>query len=380
MKSQGLLLAVASTLFLTLSWAQTTSAPTAATTSQSELESLLSVGLSFVRSVVSASPTTVTTTISPSSTSSSSTSSRSTSSTSSSTSSRSTSSSARLSSHTSSSSTSRSTGSSSSTSTTPSAAAASANPNDKGGSSDKNLAIILGTVLGSLALLSLIIFFCCLRRHRKRHPHDHIGYNHMEKNASSSRHSLAGNRNSTGALVTNSRSRSLSQTRSIDHDYSNIPAVPPPHRLSQNDSMPYGAVPMSEREFRQDPFHDHNAFTPGRYYDRNTPPAHRTPPVPNRSPQRQSDYFPPYDAPRSSQDTSPHSSFGSAKTLGETNHASGALGPSPPLQTQQKHRSLPRSSLANEFNFGFDGQEGKGGYGQDVPREFRRKSLPSQRY
>jgi hypothetical protein len=376
MKSQGLLLATAIHLFINLSWAQTTSAPTVATTSQSELDSLLGLGLSFVRSVVSANPTTVTTTISSRSTSSSSSTS---SLTTSSTSSRSTSSRTTITSRTSSSPTSQSSGSStSSTSSTPSAAATSANPNDKGGSSNKNLAIILGSVLGSLALLSLIIFFCCLRRHRKRHPHDHIGYAHMEKNASSSRNSLAGNRSSTGALVTNSRSRSLSQTRSIDHDYSTIPPVPPPHRLSQTDSGPYGAVPVSGREYRRDSFQDHNTSTPRRYYDRNTPPTHRTPPVPNRSPQRQSDYFPPYDARRSSHDTSPHSSFGSAKTLGDTNPATGAIGPSPPLQTQQKHRSLPRSSLANEFNFGFDAQESKGGYGQDVPREFRRKSLPSR--
>lgn len=374
MRSQWLLLAIA-TKFFSISYAQTTSAPTAATTSESELDSILGVGLSFIRSVVSADPTTVTTTYSPSSTSSSSLTTTSASSTSSSTSSRPSSSSTTLASQTSSSTSSSATTSSSST--TPSTVAASAKPNDKGDPSNKNLAIILGSVLGSLALLSLIIFFCCLRRHRKKHPHDHIGYDHMEKNASSSRQSLSGKRNSTGA---NSRSRSLSETRSINQNYNAIPPVPPPHRLSKNDSSSYGAVPTSQRSSRQDPFHDRNVSTPGRYYDRSATPAHRTPPLPTRSPQRQSDYFPPYDAPRGSQGSSPHSSFGSAQTLGDTNNAGGAVGPSPPLQTQQKHRSLPRSSLANEFNFGFDSRDGSVGHGQDVPREFRRKSVASQGY
>ncbi|TID23702.1 putative E3 ubiquitin ligase complex SCF subunit [Venturia nashicola] len=377
MRTQWLLLVIASSLF-SVSYAQTTAAPTAATASKSELDSILGVGLSFVRSILSADPTTVTATYSPTSTlstSSSSTSSTSTSSTPSSTSSRSTSSSTTLASQTSSSFSSSSIATASSLSTTPSAAAASAKPNDKGDSSNRKLAIILGSVLGSLALLSLIMFFCCLRRHRKKHPHDHIGYNHVEKNASSSRQSLAGKRNSSGTLIANSRSRSLSETRSINKDYRAMPSVPPPHRLSKNDATPYGALPISQRNSRHDPFHDRNVATPGRYYDPNTPPAHRTPPVPNRSPQQQSEYFPPYDAPRRSQESSPHSSFGSAKTLGDANHASASAGPSPPLQAQQKHRSLPRSSLANEFNFGFDGRDGSGGYGQDVPREFRRKSV-----
>ncbi|RDI83598.1 putative E3 ubiquitin ligase complex SCF subunit [Venturia inaequalis] len=383
MKSQWMLLAIASRFFSN-SYAQTTTAPTAATTSKSELDSILDVGLSFVRSIVSANPTTVTTTYSPSltSTSSSSTTSSSTLSTSGSTSSWLTSSSSTLASQTSSLFSSSSSTVLSSTITTPSATAASAKPNDKGGSSNKNLTIILSSVLGGLALLSLILFFYCLRRHRKKHPHDHIGYDHMEKYASSSRQSLAGKRNSSGGLIAKSRSRSLSETRSTNQDYSAVPPMPSPHRLSQNQSTPYGVQPMSQRNSRHDPFHDRNVSTPSRYYDPNTPPAHRTPPVPNRSPQRQSDYFPPYDSPRRSQDSSPHSSFGSAKTLGDSNHTNAAVGPSPPLQAQQKHRSLPRSSLANEFNFGFDGRDGGGGggggYGQDVPREFRRKSVASR--
>ncbi|QDS69599.1 hypothetical protein FKW77_008593 [Venturia effusa] len=378
MKSQLLLLAIASKLFI-LSDAQTTSAPTTATTSESELNSLLGVGLSFIRSVVSADPTTVTTTYTPTAISASiSTTSASASSTSSSTSSRLNPSSTTLASSASSSTSSTLT--SSSSSTTPSASAASEISNTKGGSSNRNLAIILGSVFGSLALLSLILFFCCLRRHRKKHPHDHIGYAHMEKNTSSSRQSLTGKRNSTGALIANSRSRSLSETRSYNQDYSAIPPVPPPHTLAYNDSTPYGASSLSQHDSRHDPFHDRNASTPGRYYDRSTLPTHRTPPVPNRSPQRQSDYSPPYDSPRGSQSSSPHSSFGSAKTLGDANHYTGTLGPSPPLQTQQKHRSLPRSSLANEFNFGFEGQEGGVGREYDGPREFRRKSLASRGY
>jgi Mid2 like cell wall stress sensor len=215
--------------------AQITGAPELQLIPRQELNSLLSAGLSILSSIVSeSSPTSSSLDSSaPSSTSSNGSPFQTSKSSSSPSSSSSSSSSSGTGSSSSASSTSTSDPTSTSnlssvTSATGSAASnqASTNNSHHGGGSNKNLPIILGVVLGVLALCLLaLLLLCCRRRRRKR------GYIFREKRRPKSEDGFSDSDLGVDPVlpIVPLHDQDYSPTNNGHHRY---PSVPPPYQLS----------------------------------------------------------------------------------------------------------------------------------------------------
>jgi hypothetical protein len=256
----------------------------------------------------------------------------------------------------------------------------------------RNIAIIIGSVLGGVVLLLFLalLWFCCFsKRGRRRRGKTAAARKEMDDDELDgwtpggpdtayvtrieSWHEPRASRNSSRGPTQGSKSRvSLVQRDPISERYGNAPSapvplpIPPPHRVSQ-----YGLIQ------NENPFDEPNAG----YFDR--PQRHSMDDA-----VRDRNKYPGYVPYRSSQSThslverTPTPLFGSGKTPGEQNtikrksvssgptavnsvtnskdpspqHSNG-VGPwVPPKNPSRRRESLPGSPLAHEFEFGFDDQ------------------------